>query len=86
MAVRKPRKREFPVEPSEQEREDGVDLPPNVVELTQKEAYELYDSRARELLGMSAEEFEAAWARGDFEGREEDRAFLKVWFTQAPRP
>lgn len=37
------------------------------IELTQEEAYALLDREARRHLGMSAEEFIAAWEKGEFD-------------------
>lgn len=54
--------------------------------LTPREAWDLYDQQARELLGMSAEEFDAALEAGDFNGRIEERPVLKVWMIRTPRP
>jgi hypothetical protein len=56
------------------------------VELTAEEAWQRYDARARSLLGMSADEFETALERGDFDGPEEDLDAVAVWMVRAPRP
>ncbi len=49
----------------------------DVIELTQEEGRELVDSEARRLLGMSLEEFEAAYDAGKLDI--EEPGVLTVW-------
>ena len=60
--------------------------PPRAQVLDEHEAYALYDSLAREHLGMSAEEFERAWAAGKFRGRQEEYGVGIVLMMQSPKP
>jgi len=50
------------------------------------EAWALYNERAQTLLGMSAEEFEHAWERGEFLGRQEETAVRRVRMIQSHKP
>jgi hypothetical protein len=66
---------------------DALDSPhPRVRVLTEDEAWALYDAKARTNLGMSAEEFERAWAQGQFRGRQEERVILDLIMLQSPKP
>jgi hypothetical protein len=56
------------------------------VALTASEAWELFDAKAQAHLGMSADEFERAWKRGDFRGRQEDRAVRRVVMLRTKKP
>lgn len=80
-AARTPRTR--PLETAE---DDGYVLPEPVL-LSPEEAWEAYDSAARLLLGMTADEFEAELAAGRFGSLEpEDRAAVRVMMFRVPRP
>lgn len=57
-----------------------------VVILSPEEAWELFDTRAREDLAMSGEEFEAAWKRGDLASRMEEPAVRRVAMLRTRRP
>lgn len=46
----------------------------------------MYDAEARELLGLSAEEFEALCENGEIDGRIEEPHVLEVWMVRAPKP
>lgn len=54
--------------------------------LSPEEAWALYDSEARELLGISADEFEEHWARGDLKERIEEPNVLRVYMIRTARP
>ena len=57
--------------------------------LTDEEAWERYDARVRKRFGISADEFEAARAGGEFPEMvdgEEDIRVIDVLFLRAPRP
>ena len=57
--------------------------------LTAEEAWDAYDRRARRYLGVSAEEFEAARARGEYSDMRdgaEDVDVVTVLFARVPRP
>jgi hypothetical protein len=56
---------------------DGIALPP-VVELSDEEARAFFDRRARELVGLSGEEFLRRYDRGDYAGIEEDEFGRRV--------
>lgn len=58
---------------------------PFVVALSEKEAWDLFDAQARELLGMSGEEFERAWDEGAFRERQEDPAVRRVIMIRPDR-
>lgn len=60
--------------------------PENALVLTEEQAWDLYDSQARELLGMSAEEFERAWNRGEFRARQEETSVRRLIMIRAARP
>jgi hypothetical protein len=51
---------------------------PTVQELSATEGAELFDEAARDELGMSGEEFLAAWDRGDFAGLPERPEVMSV--------
>ena len=56
----------------------ATDIAPHPRNLSDDEARELFDQRARELLGMSGEEFKRRWDAGEIE--EPDRSeVLQVW-------
>jgi hypothetical protein len=59
---------------------------PGVIWLTPEQAWADYEAAAREGLGISADEAEAAWAAGDFDDRIEEPAVLRLYFVRAPRP
>jgi hypothetical protein len=56
------------------------------VALTAAEAWTLFDSKARTHLAMSAEEFERAWKRGEFKGRQEDPSVRRVVMLRTKKP
>jgi hypothetical protein len=83
MAVRKPATRERAAGRRTSTKSEEL---PEPRELTAEEAWALYDAAARELLGVSAEEFETQLARGQFNGAEENRDAVAVWMVRACRP
>ncbi|MCK9517415.1 MAG: hypothetical protein M0R74_00085 [Dehalococcoidia bacterium] len=64
----------------------GRELPPSVVVLAPDDAWMLYDAEARKHLGMSAEEFERAWNRGEFRTRQEEPQVRRVLMIRTSRP
>jgi len=50
------------------------------------EAWADYDARARELLGVSAEEFERRWRNGDYDDPVRHESAVRVWMIRAERP
>ena len=82
--ARQPRRTPAPPAPAP----GGEELPyiEGVRFLTPQEAWDQYDQAARESLGISAEEFEAALARGEYADPDEDRRVLRLMFLQADRP
>jgi hypothetical protein len=56
------------------------------VALTEREAWELFDSKAQAHLHMSADEFETAWKHGDFSRRQEDPDVRRVLMVRTKKP
>lgn len=46
----------------------------------------MYDAQAQRFLGMSAEEFERNWKRGEFRTRQEDPAVRRVAMIRVKNP
>lgn len=65
----------------------GADVP-EVQVLTDAEWWKMYDELAKELLGISGDEFGARWDRGDYDADEkyEDRDILRLSMIRIPRP
>ena len=80
MAVRKPSAK--PRAPRRKTSEYEV---PEPVALTPTQARERYEEWARQLLGMSVDEFERKWAAGEFEGPVENQDAVAVWMVRSPR-
>ncbi|MBA4179834.1 MAG: hypothetical protein C0506_04525 [Anaerolinea sp.] len=59
---------------------------PECEPLSEDEAWELYVRCARDELGLTPDEFEQAWARGDFEEGPGHSAGVGVWMVRASRP
>lgn len=59
---------------------------PEIVEMTAGEAWADYDARARELLGVSAEEFERRWRNGDYDDPVRHESAVRVWMIRVERP
>ncbi|HNM78167.1 MAG TPA: hypothetical protein PKI89_07385 [Tepidiformaceae bacterium] len=69
----------------EAEGPSGV-LGDGVAVLTPTEAWSLFDAQARKHLGMSAEEFELRWERGDLRARQESLPVRRVLAVRVPKP
>lgn len=54
--------------------------------LTAEEAWAMYQTAARELLGVTPEEFERRWAAGDYEDPDKHWDAVGVWMIRVPRP
>lgn len=59
---------------------------PTPVALSPAEAWALYDARTRELLEVSADEFERRWEAGEYEGRQEEQSLRRVLMLRTARP
>ena len=59
---------------------DGITI------LSPEAAWALYDREAQEKLGLTAEEFERAWKRGDFKTRQEDSGVRQVLMIRTAKP
>jgi hypothetical protein len=62
-----------------------ANLPP-IDELTPEEAWDLYVESARTLLGVTPEEFERRWARGEYDDPPDHSNAVGVWLIRTRRP
>ena len=60
-------------------------LPP-VIELTAQEAWDEYVRRAKHDLGVTPDEFERRWARGDYEDPPLHSDAVGVWMIRVSKP
>ena len=74
-----PRKRASRSKPSEP-------ILPEIIELTQEQAWMRFDAYTRKHLGMTGEEYNAAWDRGELAERIEERHILTASFLMADPP
>ena len=59
---------------------------PEIVWLTPQQAWERFDAYTREHLGMSGDEYNAAWDGGELADRIEEDHILTASFYMRPRP
>ncbi len=63
----------------------GADVP-EVQVLTDAEWWKMYASAVRDELGLSTEEFEAAFERGEYDEGDAHLKGIGLWMMKIPRP
>jgi len=84
-----PARQDTPRAPFASEPEARTHRAPRVAKpliLSPQQAWEMYDAEARDLLGLSADEFEKLCESGEIGGRIEEPHVLEVWMIRAPKP